>query len=346
MSTLDAKVSALIAAIPDDPVPGADSAPDKDAGAPPTGTASGSESAAGASEAAGSPAPPGSSPAATMSDLMAEKLKEVRERRQASTALKEARAKEAHVAKLRAEAEEDRKAAAAEKAALADARKDYKAFFEANGMDARAAYEELTKQALEAGTPEAQMKAMQAAWKAEMAETVEPLKKTIEELTKERDEAQKAAADRSFAADFDGSIKDDAYRELRIEYSDERLYQHAKRFRDEPKFFYAVAREHQVRLTDPANGFTMPDILNVLSAVQAKHREGTESRRAALAPSEPAAQQAAPSPTVNGTAARPNAGQTIGNDLTTARAADGKFIPKGTTASQRVRERARRLGGG
>ncbi len=343
---LDAKVSSLIAAMPDDSAV-ADSAPDKNAAAPPSGTSSGSESAAGAPEAAGSPAPPGSSPAApTMADVFAEKLKEVRDRRAASNVLKSARAQRGEVERLAAEAKADREAVAKERAELAEGRKDFRKFFEANGMSPQEAYAEMTRQAIEAGTPEAQRKADQAAWKAEIAQTVEPLQKTIAQLTEERDRAQAEAQERGFATDFGDAVKDDTYRELRIEYPDARLLAHAKNFRDKPEFFYQVQKEHDVRLTDPSQGFNMTDILNVLSAVQAKHREGTESRRTALAAPSTAAEQPASSPTVNGTAARANAGQTIGNDLTTARAADGKFVPKGSTAAQRIRERARRLGGG
>ncbi len=346
MSTIDAKVSALIAALPQDS-PGADSASDKAAAAPPSGTSSGSESAAGAPDAASSPASPGSSPAApTMADLFSEKLKEVRDRRKASVAGREARTRQAEAERLAAETRAEREAVAKERAELAEGRKDFRKFFEANGMSAQDAYEEMTRQAVEAGTPEAQRKADQAAWRAEMAQTVEPLKKTIEQLTKERDDAQRDAQERSFANDFATDVKADAYRELRIEYDDARLLEHAKRFRDEPKFFYRVAEEHAVALTDPSKGFSMVDILNVLQSVQDAHRKGTESRRAALAAPSEAAEQPATSPTVNGTAARANAGQTIGNDLTTARAADGKFVPRGATAAQRVRERTRRLAGG
>jgi hypothetical protein len=286
-----------------------------------------------------------------MADVYAEKLREVRERRAASKAIKEAKAHreraEAQASKLTADAQADREAAAKEKARWEGLKSgSFLEGIKAAGRDPREAFAEMQREALEAGTPEAQMRRMREEIDRQMSETVEPLKKTIEQLTKERDEAQADAEARLFSQDFEGEVKADAYRELRIEYDDERLLAHAKRFRDRPAFFYEMAKEHQVRLTDPTTGFTMVDILNVLSAVQARHREGTETRRAAYAPPSSAAEQPAPSPTVNGTAARPNAGQTIGNDLATARAADGKFIPSGATASQRIRERARRLAGG
>jgi hypothetical protein len=347
---LDAKVNSLIASLPDESVPDADSAPDKEAGAPPTGPASGAESAAGAldRDAAGSPASPGSPATPTMADVFAEKLAEVRERRKAGRVLQSARQQQGEGARLAAEAKADREAAAAERARW-ETLKDgsFLDGIKALGKDPAQAFAEMQREAIEAGTPEAQMKRMREEFSRQLGEQVAPLQKTIEQLTQERDAAKQEASERGFATDFASDVKADAYRELRIEYPDERLLAHAKNFRDNPKFFYEVARQHQVRLTDPAQGFNMVDILNVLQSVQDAHRAGTESRRAALAaPPSVAAEQPAPSPTVNGTAARRNAGQTIGNDLTTARAADGKFIPQGSTAAQRVRERARRLASG
>lgn len=342
MSKLDAKVNALINASESSQTtaPASGSAHDTATGAPPTGSASGAESGAGESSntapsAGGAPA----APSTTMADLFAEKLAKVRADRRASTALRDAEAK-------RKEADRDREAVAKERALFAEGRKDIRKFIEANGMSPKEAYEEMTRQAIEADTPEAKLRAAQEAWKAELAETIAPLKKTIEELTAERDAARSQNADQGFATDFQQTVTGDAFKELRVEYSDAQLLEHAKRFRDDPRFFHDVAKEYSVTLTNPGRGFTMLDILNVLKSVQDKHREGVEKRRAALAPPQSEAAEQAASPTVNGTAARRNAGQTIGNDLATARAADGKFIPKGATAAQRVRERTRRLAGG
>ncbi len=345
MSSLDAKVSSLISAMPDDPV--ADSVPDKAATSPPSGTASGPESAAGALDAASSPASPGSPAAPTMSDLFQEKLDEIRERRKAKGLGKQASVHVSRAARWEAEAQADREAAAAEKARWEGLKSgSFLETLKAAGKDPAVAFAEMQREAIEQGTPEAQMKRMREEMERQLATTVEPLQKTIAQLTEERDQAKADAHERGFVSDFESTAKDAAYQELRIEYPDARLLRLAKSFRDEPKFFYEQARANQVRLTDPAHGFNMVDILNVLSAVQAKHREETESRRAALAAPSNAAERPASSPTVNGTAARPNAGQNIGNDLATARAADGKFVPKATTAAGRVRERARRIAGG
>lgn len=350
MSSLDAKVNAMIASLPDNPVPEADSAPDKVAGSPPTGTASGAESAAGASEsvAGSSPAAPDASAAPTMADLFAEKLAKVRDarkmQRESSTAGREREA----AARARQEAEADRQAAAAEKARW-DGLKNgtFLDTLKAAGKDPAKAFAEMQREAIEAGTPEAQMRRMREEMDRQLAETVEPLKKTIEQLQAERDATHSKAQEAAFSDDFKKDVGASDYQELRIEYPDERLLAHAKNFRDNPKFFYSVAKEHGVRLTSPGEGFTMVDILNVLKSVQDAHRAGTEQRRAALAPPPSGeAERPATSATVNGTAERRNAGQTIGNDLATARAADGKFVPTGSTASQRVRERARRLSGG
>lgn len=345
---LDAKVTALINAAD---APAADSVPDKEAGAPPTGSASGAESAAGATGEAGrsSPTAPASPPAATtMADLFAEKLAKVREQRQASTQVQQAKAQREHAARIAAEAAEDRKAAAEERARWENLKSgNILETLKAAGRDPAQAFAEMQREAIEAGTPEAQLKRMRAEMDRQLAETVEPLQKTIEELKAERDAARASTQESAFASDFQKDIGGEAYRELRIEYPDDRLLAHAKNFRDNPKFFYSVADEHKVRLTSPGDGFTMVDILNTLRAVQDAHRAGTESRRAALAPPPSGeTQQSATSPTVNGTAERRNAGATtIGNDLTTARAADGKFVPKGSTAAQRLRERTRRIAG-
>ena len=345
---LDAKVTALINAADSS---AADSAPDNAAGAPPTGSASGAESAAGATGEAGlsSHTAPASSPAApTMADVFAEKLAKIRESRRASTHVREAEVTRAEAARLSAEAAEDRKAAAAEKARWEGLKSgNILETIKAAGKDPAQVFAEMQREAIEAGTPEAQMRRMREEMDRQLADIVEPLKKTVAQLEAERDEARSRSQDGAFASDFQKDIASDDYRELRIEYPDERLLAHAKNFRDNPNFFYDVAKEHKVRLTSPGDGFTMVDILNTLRAVQDAHRAGTESRRAAYAPAPSSeTQQSATRSTVNGTAERPNAGATtIGNDLTTARAADGKFVPKGSTASQRVRERARRIAG-
>lgn len=349
MTNLDAKVSALIHASEG---PAADSALDKGAGAPPSGPESGAESAAGdpASVAGSSPAAPGSSVAPTMAELMAEKLAKVREERQLRGAKTQAKQARNEAARIAAEAQADRQAAAAERQRWEALRSgSYLEGIKALGKDPAEAFAEMQREAIEAGTPEAQMKRIRAEMERQLGETIEPLKKTVEELRAERDDLLAKTAEQGFVKDFSGTVAATEYDALRDEYPDERLLSIASNLRDNPNAFYAEAARLKVRLTSPGEGFTMKDILNVLKSAHDEHETGKQSRRASRTASTPseAAQQTASSPTVNGTAARRTAGDTttIGNDLTTARAADGKFVPKGATAAQRIRERARRLGG-
>lgn len=340
MTNLDAKVSALI-----NETPGADSVSDEQPGVlPPAGDASGTESAPGATDdaKASSPDAPASSPGATMAEVFAEKLARLREKRQADTSLREAQ-------EAREQAKADREAAAAEKARWEDLKSgSFLDGIKAMGRDPRAAFEEMQKEAVEAGTPEAQIKRMQSEFQRQLAEHVEPLKKTIEELRTERETLTKEASERAFASDFTASLEDPMYEEMRISNSDDAIRKHAVCFRDDPALFHSYARELKYDLPPPQEGFTMKHILGVLKSAHDQHTAETEKRRAARIAAKPstAAQQAA-TVTVNGTAERRNAGVTnIGNDLATARAVDGKFIPKGSSAAQRIRERARRYSGG
>lgn len=341
------------------PSPTAESVSDASAARPPTGATSGADSAAGASEdvaessesSSGSPTPESPPAAPTTHDLLAEKLAAVRqqnrERKELAAGRRARESAEAEAARIRAEAAADREAAQAERAKWEGARGDYKKAFEELGLNAREVYEEMTRQAIEADTPEAKLKAMQAAWKAEMDATVAPLQKELAELRDRDKRARLDAAERGFSDDFAATVKSETYSALRVEYPDERLFNLARDLRDNPDALFSEARRLNVRLTDPSQGFTMADILNVMHAAHGEHEQGRESRRqsspsaapANTAPTDASAKQ----PTVNGTTAPRNAGSaTIGNDLATARASDGKFIPRGTSAAQRIRERARR----
>ncbi len=325
---LDAKVNALIAA--------ADKPAAESPGEPATPSSEGAEPSAGVA------------PAATMSDVFAEKLAKVREARKASTVLRDAKARASEAAREAAQAKADREAAATERQRWEGLKNgSFLDGIKAMGKDPAVAFAEMQREAIEAGTPEAQMRRMREEFEKQLGEQVAPLQKTIEELRKERDAERTHSNEAAFHSDFSRAVANKDYQELRIEYPDDRLFAYAKNFRDNPDFFYSVAEQHKVNLTSPERGFTMTDILNVLQSVQDAHRKGTESRRAAIAPPPIVAEESpAPRPTVNGTAERRKAGQTIGNDMATARAADGKFVPQGSTAAQRVRERARRLGGG
>lgn len=357
--SLNARLSSLIAASPD-PVPDADSASTADGARPPPASAAGVESASGVpsddASAGESPDAPevAASPEATKSEadaraeLYRAKLQAIRDANRERRSYAEA---QAAAERARGEAEAARKAAEAEREQLAAGRKDFRKFFEANGMSAREAYDEMTRQAIEDGKPEALIKRLQDEWKAESAS----LKSELEALKQEREAARKAAEQAAFLdnvrADYAEAIKGaSAYDDLRDAYADEQLIAKATEMIRNPEAFHEVAARYKVRLTSPRQGFTMTDILNVFAAVNAEYETGKSQRRAArTAATNPstAAPQAAESPKVNGTSAPRNAGATpIGNDLTTARASDGKFAPKGATAAMRVRERVRRLSGG
>jgi hypothetical protein len=343
----------LAAAIEASESPAADSAPGAPAGAPPSGNASSSESAAGATgeDSASSPTSPASTPAApTMADLFAEKLAKVREERQAKRLGATAKADREQAARIAADAKADREAAAAERARW-EGLKDgsFLDGIKALGKDPAVAFAEMQREAIEAGTPEAQMKRMRAEFDRQLAEQVAPLKKTIDDLTEREKRAKVQASEQSFRGDFAQHVSAPEYEDLVIEYPGDKLLAHVTRLRDTPELLYSEADRLNVRLTDPSRGYTMKDILDVLRAVQVEHETGKQTRRAARTATSPsgAAQQAATSsPTVNGTAAPRNAGaSTIGNELAAERASDGKFLPRGGTASQRIRERARRLSG-
>lgn len=358
---ISARTAALVAS---SPTPNAESASPADGARPPPAAAVGVDSASGVSldeTAAGhSPAAPGGgdAPEAPITEeeqrraLYAEKLAAIRQQNRERRELGLGARARAEAERLRAEAQAEKERAAAERADLAAGRKDFRKFFEANGMNPREAYEEMTRQAIEAGTPEGQLKAAQEAWKEEMT----GLRSEVEALRKERDDAraqaEAQAAESEFRSHFDDAVKSNAaaFESLRDAYTDDALIAKAAFLRDNPEAFYANLDTYKLRLTNPGKGFNMTDILNVLAAADAAYEENRAKRRAArtaAAPPSNAAPQAAPSPTVNGTAEKRNAGEaTIGNDLTTARASDGRFVPQGNSAAMRVRERVRRLSGG
>jgi hypothetical protein len=344
---LDAKVNAIINASP-----GADSSSDGKGGAPPSASSSGAESAPGAADVdagSGSQSPAGTPGAPTLADIMAAKYAKVVEDRKASRVLAKARAERGETSRLAAEAKADRDAAAAEAKRWNDLKTgNILETIKASGRNPREVFEQLTAEALEAGTPEAQMRRMKEEMDRQLADLVEPLKKTVEELTAEKKAQQEHAIETARQNDFNRHVTAAAYESLRDEYPPERLYGFVKALIESPDEFYKHQERFKVRLTTPGDGYNMQDILNVLKSVSDEHYTGVEKRRATRTAPNPsdAAPNAAPSLTVNGTAERRDAGTTtIGNDLATGRAADGKFIPRGATASQRIRERARRLSG-
>lgn len=287
-----------------------------------------------------------------MADLFAEKLAILREQRASDRSIQTAKQRQEEAAKLAAEAQADREAAAATRAKWERIGTDgtFLDGIRELGRDPVAEFKRMQQEAIEAGTPEAEIKRVTARFEKQIAEQVEPLKKTIAELQAEREALRTQTTEQGFASDFAGTIKAGEYDNLRDFYSEDALLGRARVLRDDPEQFRSYAEQYKVPLTEPDGSFTMQDILNVLKSAHDEHMTEAEKRRAARTAATPApgGPSAPPlSPTVNGTEARRNAGvTTIGNDLATERAADGKFVPRGSTAAQRIRERTRRLTGG
>lgn len=271
-------------------------------------------------------------------ELFDEKLKTARERRHASRLAERASADRMAAKAERESAATEREAAAAERARLAEGKRDYKKFFEANGMDANAAYQDMTRQALEAGTPEAQIKRLQEDWKVELQKfrdaEVAPLKQELEQERAHRADLAKQNEEHRLSTNFASALGDPAFRNLRIEYPDEALLGHVRNMIQNPALMYETARIRQVPLTNPQKGFTMQEILKVLAAEQAAHDQGKQARQAAQSPAEPQSAQ----PTVNGTAPRRNAGTAIGNVLASERAAAKAEVPS-LSPKEKLRQR-------
>lgn len=304
-------------------------------GAPPSGSASGADSAAAASE--GTHAPSGATAAeataagaatedrTTQHALLQEKLAQARERRQAQRIAERAKAE-------RSQAEADRKAAAEERSKWESLSKGtFKEGLLAMGRDPREVFNEMVKEAEEAGTPEAQIASLRVMFEKQMVEKLEPLQKELEDLKKQRDEAQKQAGEARFGQDFSHVVARPEFGDLLVEYDAATLFKVVRSLRDDPARMHENARRLQVNLTGQGGGYNMLDILNVLRAQQSEHEKGKAERRARIQASNPspaAETQAAPAkPTVNGTAEKRNAGTTLGNDLvsTTASSKGGRL---------------------
>jgi len=255
--------------------------------------------------------------------VIEEKLQAQRERRQANAL--GPRAKEAM-----------KRAQAAEAAANAERQKwealkngSFREGIAAMGRDPGKVFEEMQREAIEASTPEFELKRMRADFEKQMGEKLAPLQETIEALKREREEMAAAGYENTLVSAFKATVADPEYLELRAEYDDQGLFEYVQHFDKNPKAFFAAAKHYNVRLTDPARGFTMPEILSVLKAAQDAHDRGKQERRTKLLPASPPGQTQPGKPhTVNGTAARSNAGTPIGNDLATERAAPGRKLSR------------------
>jgi hypothetical protein len=261
--------------------------------------------------------------------LLEEKLAHAREKRQAQRLAERAKA--------------DRQAAAAEREAAAAERSKYdglrtgsfKDTLQALGRDPMKTFEEMQREAIEASTPEAAARREREASERALEERFKPILSELEQLRAER--AQWAAQSHATAirSSFQQAAADPAFADLRVEYDDETLLEHAQFYDKNPDQFRAAAHQHGVRLTDPAKGFTMHELLQMLSAAQAAHNAGVQARRAAQRPPAPQAG----TPTVNGTAPRRNAavnGTDSANGRAPAGTEDSSLSPR-----ERMRLRAR-----
>ncbi len=264
-------------------------------------------------------------------ELFEEKLKTARERR--------------HAARLAERATADRKAAKAEREQAAAERAKYdglkegsfKQTLETLGRDPRKTFEEMQREAIEASTPEAQAKRDREALQRDIDAKLTPMQQELERLKRVEAESIAREEHRAIVTNFTRAVADPAFKDLRVEYSDEQIFDHVRSLLGTPQgveVLHETARKHNVQLTDPQKGFTMQEILHTLAAEQAAHDRGKQARRAAQSPAEPQSAQ----PTVNGTAPRRNAGTAIGNDLASQRATTKAEVP-GLSPRERLRQR-------
>lgn len=243
--------------------------------------------------------------------LFEEKLAHAREKRQSQRLAEQAKA--------------DRKAAKEEREAAAAGRAKFDGINTVGkiretlthmGVNPREHWEAMNKEAIEASTPEAQAKRDEAAREKALAERFAPMEQELAQLKAERAQYAAQAHENNVVNGFQRAVADPAFADLRIEYPDEILLDHARHYDKHPAELRQHARDYGVQLTAPEKGFTMHELLQVLSAAQAAHNDGVQKRRAAQRPAEP---QSAP-PTVNGTAPRRPAASAVGNDLASTRA--------------------------
>lgn len=266
--------------------------------------------------------------------LYEEKLVASREKRQAQRVVEKAKA--------------ERKAAAAERKAASEEKAKYdglktgsfKETLTALGRDPRQTFEELQREAIEANTPEGIARKEAAKVQAQLDEL--KAEREAERAERETEKAAFAAREAEIAAHahqahiaskFQEAASDPAFADLRIEYPDETLLDHARYYDKHPAELHQHAKSFGVRLTAPEKGFTMHELLHVLSAAQAAHNAAKQARLAARSPAE--AQLGKP-PTVNGTAERRNAG-TVTNDLASQRASTGPAVSG--SARERMKQR-------
>lgn len=292
--------------------------------------------------AAAKPAPPAKAETETETPEQAETKARAARAALLEEKLAEARANQ-KARRLAEQAKADRKAAAAEREAAKAERAKYdglrtgsfKDTLHALGRDPIKTWEEMSREAIEASTPEAAARREKEASERALEERFKPILSELEQLRAERAQYAAQAHEASIRTSFQKAAEDPAFQDLRVEYDDETLLEHASFYDRNPDQFRAAAHQFGVRLTDPAKGFTMHELLQMLSAAQAAHNAGVQARRAAQRPPAPQAG----TPTVNGTAPRRNAavnGTDSANGRVTAGTEDSSLSPR-----ERMRLRAR-----
>lgn len=326
----------------------AESAPEASPGAPPPGgDASGADSALGGSPEGAGHDPTATSTSAANHDELKEKLRADRDRRGTKHERRKARLEREKLERATAEAEAAKKAADEERAKLTDRSRPWKERIADAGEDPLKVFEEMMKEAREAGTPEAQLKAMEKAFAAR----IEATEKKLEEERAEREAERKQVAEEreraGFISDFQRGIGEPEYATLLDEYEPPQLFQVVETLKKNPPYLFAQAKQLGVALTDDDGSFTMIDILNVMKATTDRHNARKEQRRtqsAAPHASETGRTQPAEVEvsTVNGAAVRKPG--TIGNDLAASRATETDQL-KGMTHEQRSKYLQRKYGG-
>lgn len=318
--------------------------------APPDAPSGVGSAAAGNPAAGDAPGGGDAAPAAVDHSELERKLAQDRARREEKARRKRIIDDEAAAKRAREEAE-------AEKAKWSGVGKE-KTFLEtikALGKDPVQAFEEMKKEALAAGTPDAKIEALERVFSGR----VEALEKQLAEerdaratekktASEERQRAQAAHEERAFQTDFSDTLKESTYESLLEEYEPRQLYPFVADMRDNRDKLFASAKALGVGLTFKDGRFNMQDILNVLKAQQAAHfaRIEEQRRKKGAAPQTSIAGNRKPaegkSPTVNGTAER-NAGTSLGNSVASARATDA-VSHKGESREQRIQRLARKYG--
>ena len=331
----------------------AEPAPEGTPGTPPSAGASGAGSAS--ADASSSPeqhagdASPAEAPNETHAVLEA-KLAADRNRRLTKAERKAVKAEAARQAEITRQLEADRKEAEEAKTKWANIGKDPKASWldtiKAAGKEPRQVYEEMRAEAMKAGTPEARIEALEAAFDAR----IKGLEKELadeREGTRKREQTEQTNRERQeFTQDFQREIADDRFGSLLIDYEPPQLFRLADQLRANPGYLMQQARALGVNLTADDGTFNMTDILSVMKASADAYHEGRQRRSQSAAPqSSTAAPTQAPEatkPTVNGTQRK--AGSTISNDLAASRATEEAARLKGMTRRQRVEYLARKHG--